>query len=160
DPVWSDFDGRGTQIAPKLSDTQTEKVWDPFYGVEPAGRLMFSEASRPAGDLTPGRLDARRQLLGQYDRLRPALDQLAQCRAFSGNQERAFGLVSSSKVRTALDVQREPMALRERYGMTLFGQAALAARRLVETGVKFVSVFWDPFGPHGGSVWDTHANHF
>lgn len=50
--------------------------------------------------------------------------------------------------------------LRERYGMTLFGQSCLAARRLVEAGAKFVSVFWDPFGPHGASVWDTHSNHF
>lgn len=44
--------------------------------------------------------------------------------------------------------------------MTLFGQSCLAARRLVEAGAKFVSVFWDPFGPHGASVWDTHSNHF
>jgi arylsulfatase A-like enzyme len=52
------------------------------------------------------------------------------------------------------------MALREAYGMTLFGQACLAARRLVEAGTRFVSVFWDPFEPFGGSCWDTHANHF
>ena len=44
--------------------------------------------------------------------------------------------------------------------MTLFGQSCLAARRLVEAGARFVSVFWDPFGPHGASVWDTHSNHF
>ena len=44
--------------------------------------------------------------------------------------------------------------------MTLFGQACLAARRLVEAGSKFISVFWDPVGPYGISVWDTHENHF
>lgn len=44
--------------------------------------------------------------------------------------------------------------------MTLFGQSCLAARRLVEAGARFVTVFWDPFGPHGASVWDTHSNHF
>ena len=44
--------------------------------------------------------------------------------------------------------------------MTLFGQFCLAARRLVEAGARFVTVFWDPFGPHGASVWDTHSNHF
>ena len=59
-----------------------------------------------------------------------------------------------------MDVGREPQSLRERYGMSLFGQSCLAARRLVEAGARFVSVFWDPFGPHGASVWDTHSNHF
>ena len=38
------------------------------------------------------------------------------------------------------------MAVRESYGMTLFGQACLAARRLVQAGGKFVTVFWDEFG--------------
>jgi uncharacterized protein (DUF1501 family) len=43
--------------------------------------------------------------------------------------------------------------------MTLFGQAALAARRLVEAGSRFVSVFWDEYGL-AGSGWDTHWNHY
>ena len=46
------------------------------------------------------------------------------------------------------------------YGMTLFGQACLAARRLVEAGCKFVTVFWDGFGQFAGCAWDTHANHY
>jgi hypothetical protein len=69
-------------------------------------------------------------------------------------------LIGSNQIRNALDVGKESPALRERYGMTLFGQSCLAARRLVEAGARFVSVFWDPFGPHGASVWDTHSNHF
>src|SRR5690606_33850721 len=76
------------------------------------------------------------------------------------HQHRAFSLIGSNRMRAALDVHREKPALRERYGMTLFGQSCLAARRLVEEGTRFVTVFWDPFGPHGASVWDTHANHF
>jgi len=40
-------------------------------------------------------------------------------------------------------VGREPLPLRESYGMTIFGQGALAARRLVEAGSRFVTVFWD-----------------
>ena len=54
---------------------------------------------------------------------------------------------------------REPAAVRESYGMTLFGQAALAARRLVEAGSRFVSVFWDEYGL-AGSAWDTHWEHY
>src|SRR5581483_4449198 len=53
----------------------------------------------------------------------------------------------------------EPMPLRESYGMTLFGQSALAARRLVEAGSRFVSVFWDEYGL-AGSAWDTHWDHY
>jgi uncharacterized protein (DUF1501 family) len=52
-------------------------------------------------------------------------------------------------------VKREPRSLRERYGMTLFGQATLAARRLIESGSRLATVFWDEFGP-ANSAWDTH----
>jgi uncharacterized protein (DUF1501 family) len=44
--------------------------------------------------------------------------------------------------------------------MTLFGQSCLAARRLVEAGSRFVTVFWDAFGLFGNGAWDTHANHY
>ena len=71
----------------------------------------------------------------------------------------AYELIGSEKVRTALDLNREPQRLRESYGMTLFGQAALAARRLVEAGSRFVTVFWDEFGL-AGSGWDTHWDHY
>ena len=46
------------------------------------------------------------------------------------------------------------------YGMTLFGQSCLAARRLVESGTKRrFSVFWDEYGL-AGDAWDTHFDHF
>jgi uncharacterized protein (DUF1501 family) len=71
----------------------------------------------------------------------------------------AYNLIGSARVRAALDVGREPLPLRESYGMTVFGQACLAARRLAEAGSRFVSVFWDEFGL-AGSGWDTHWDHF
>jgi uncharacterized protein (DUF1501 family) len=72
----------------------------------------------------------------------------------------AFSLITSSKMREALDIGRESMAVREQYGMTLFGQACLAARRLVEAGGKFITVFWDGYGQFSSCAWDTHANHY
>src|SRR5207245_128062 len=57
-------------------------------------------------------------------------------------------------------IAREPLALREAYGTTLFGQACLAARRLVEAGARFVTVFWDGFGQFAAGGWDTHAYHY
>jgi len=88
------------------------------------------------------------------------LDNTAESRRWNDQQQRAFSLVGSNRIRLALDVHRESPATRLRYGLNLFGQSCLAARRLVEAGARFVSVFWDPFGPHGASVWDTHSNHF
>ena len=67
--------------------------------------------------------------------------------------------MSSDQMRRALDVGREPRQLRDRYGMTVFGQGCLTARRLVEAGSRFVSVFWDEFGL-AGSGWDTHWDHY
>jgi hypothetical protein len=66
----------------------------------------------------------------------------------------------SGKMREALDIGREPIQVRERYGMTLFGLACLAARRIIEAGGKFVTVFWDGYGQFANCAWDTHNNHY
>ena len=60
-------------------------------------------------------------------------------------------------MRQALDVRKVSEKQRRRYGMTLFGQSCLAARRLVASGGKFVTVFWDEIGPIN-TDWDTHWN--
>jgi hypothetical protein len=73
-------------------------------------------------------------------------------------QQRAFSLLTSEATRQAFDIQREPGPLRERYGRHKYGQSLLLARRLVEAGVRLVTVYW------GGKVnnplphWDTHFN--
>jgi uncharacterized protein (DUF1501 family) len=79
---------------------------------------------------------------------------------YDRQRQQALSLLLSGRAREALDVTREPLPLRERYGMTLFGQACLAARRLIEAGSKFVTVFWDGFGQFGNCAWDTHNNHY
>ena len=68
-------------------------------------------------------------------------------------------MLTSQRLRDALDVGREPMPLREKYGMTLFGQASLVGRRLLEAGVPLVSVFWDEYKVVN-TAWDTHFNHY
>ena len=62
-------------------------------------------------------------------------------------------------MRSAFDLGREPDETRALYGMTLFGQASLTARRLVEAGGRFITVFWDEYGL-AGTGWDTHWDHF
>ena len=161
DPFWTDFQGQGTVVVPALNaETQTERVLDPHAGIDPLGHFTLADGCQLPADLSPSRFDARRHLLGQFDAARPAFDNIAETFRWNEQQQRAFSLVGSHRIRQALDVDRESSTTRTRYGMNLFGQSCLAARRLVEAGVRFVSVFWDPFGPHGASVWDTHSNHF
>lgn len=103
-------------------------------------------------------LDRRRSMLKsvneQLGRLgdHPRLDELDRY------QERALSLVTSGATRRAFELSREPAAFRERYGRHKPGQSLLLARRLVEAGVRLVTVYW------GGKVnnplpfWDTHFN--
>lgn len=161
DPFWTDFAEPGTVIVPKLNaDSQTEMVADPHAGIRSDARLQLSEGCQLNSDLSNSRFDARMHLLNQFDASRRTLDRIAGVSQYGEHQLRAMSLIGSGRIRKALDVGNESPELRARYGMTLFGQSCLAARRLVEAGARFVSVFWDPYGPHGASVWDTHSNHF
>jgi len=160
DPFWTDFSGTGTVVVPKLADGQTEQVRDPHGGIDAAGRFQLSPGCQLPPELSRERFDARVHLLNQFDTARAQIERRMAAGEYGAHQERAVSLVGSNAIRDALDVGREPDDRRARYGMTLFGQSCLAARRLVEAGARFVSVFWDPFGPHGASVWDTHSNHF
>jgi hypothetical protein len=160
DPVWAAFDGPGTRPAPHYTENQRKTFHDPFAGVTPAGRFRLSRAGRPLPDVGVERLHLRRALLEQFDRARAGAEMGQRCGAFDRYQQMAFTLVTSGRMRAALDIGRETNKVRESYGMTLFGQACLAARRLVEAGSKFVTVFWDGYGQFSGCAWDTHANHF
>ena len=75
-----------------------------------------------------------------------------QIRATGEFYNRAYALLSSQEARAAFDLKKEPDTMRDVYGRTSFGQSALLARRLVETGVRFVTL------SVGG--WDTHFNGF
>jgi hypothetical protein len=160
DPVWTDFDSHGLKTVPKLTDNQTEAVFDPFAGVSADGRFRLSGGGEVPTDVPMERFGRRRSLLDQFDDTKRRLDDDSHTRSFDAYRQIAWSMITSNRMREAIDVSREPEPVRERYGMTLFGQATLAARRLAEAGGRFISVFWDPFGPFGGSCWDTHANHF
>lgn len=160
DPVWADFDGEGTRVTPRYTDGQTRDFRSPFGGVTPAGRFHLSSAGQLPADVPSDRLGRRRSLLEQFDRLRRQHDVGAAGGAFDHYQRTAFSLLTTSRMREALDIGREPLTVRESYGMTLFGQACLAARRLVEAGCKFVTVFWDGYGQFANCAWDTHNNHY
>lgn len=158
DPVCPVFDGPGLKLAPRYTDGQPKQFLDPFAATTPEGRFRLGGAGIDA--VSPERLGLRRSLLRQLDQARVRLEAAGEAGAFDTFQERAFSLLLSPRMREALDIGQEPAALRERYGMNLFGQSCLAARRLVEAGGRFVSVFWDGYGQFAGCAWDTHANHY
>ena len=101
------------------------------------------------------RLNRRESLLRQFDGRRRSVESSSKQRAYDGYRQRAFSLVTSEKVRTALDIRRESAAKRDRYGRHLFGQSTLVARRILEAGCRFVTVAWDTVD---GYSWDSHRN--
>ncbi len=105
--------------------------------------------------LTLDRLNRRQRLVEQFDAQRRLLDASRVVETHDRIRQRALALVTSTKVRAALDIRQEPDRLRDRYGRHLFGQSTLLARRLVEAGARFVTVLWD--APDGYS-WDSHVH--
>ncbi|MCC2669979.1 MAG: hypothetical protein K0Q72_2450 [Armatimonadetes bacterium] len=106
--------------------------------------------------LTPQRLLRRQRLLGEVDRHREALSNLAAVRSLRDHQDAALNLVTAPAARRAFDLSLESPTLRERYGSSAFGQGLLLARRLVESGVRLVTVNW----ARDDAFWDTHAQNF
>ncbi len=151
DPVWTQFDGQPTETARRVYD-----FLDPYLGIRPDGRFKVGGDPLP-GDVPLDRLNQRVSLLQQFESARRSLDGPA--RQFDRHRAAAHAMLTSAKTAQALDLGRESPRLRDSYGMTLFGQAALTARRLVEAGSRFVSVFWDEYGLDG-TAWDTHDQHY
>jgi uncharacterized protein (DUF1501 family) len=111
-------------------------------------------------DVPRERVNRRQVLLRDLDRQVQGFDRL-QREGLDANHERAFALLSSSRVASAFDLSKESPAIRERYGMNIHGQAVLQARRLVEAGVPLVTVYWQNDGITNVSVyWDTHSRNF
>jgi hypothetical protein len=159
DPTWTEFVGHGTKKAHK---TLTDKVWDDFEfyrGVTVQSRLRLPGMSEAASsELSIDRLNNRRSLLDQMEDLRRG-ESASGLPGVDRNRAQGYRLLDNPRFRNAFDIGQETEATRTAYGMTLFGQSALTARRLVEAGGRFVSVFWDEFGL-AGTGWDTHWDHF
>lgn len=112
-------------------------------------------------DVSETRSNQRRKLLESIDNQLSHLENDLRVSARSSHYERAYSLLSARGAVEAFDLSREPMEVRERYGMNVHGQSVLQARRLVEAGVPFVTVFWPNDGLTNVSVyWDTHNRNF
>jgi len=156
----------------------------PFVGLAPTaghppygspghpGYLGVTHAAfRPSGEarndmklngIDRSQLKDRKQLLASFDKMRRDRDATGMMKGIDAFQERAFELLSSSALAEALDISKEPQAIRDRYGKgdsKNYGDGAprnlehfLMARRLVEAGARVVTL---NFGR-----WDFHSNNF
>ncbi len=117
-----------------------------------AAKFDVRDITPPAG-LSHERVDHRRAILARLDKLQRQAD--LQPDAFDALDEHyktAFNMITSPETKRAFAIDQEDAAVRDGYGRTRFGQSCLLARRLIESGVRFVTV------TDGG--WDTHQNNF
>jgi hypothetical protein len=130
-------------------------AYDPLFVPQDPSRPDFHPFPAAAGAASQRLADCR-VLLAEVDRQRRSLEAAAAVRSFDDYHEKALSLVTSPAARRAFDLAREPDRARDRYGPSAFGQGLLLARRLVEAGVRLVTVNW----ARDDAFWDTHADNF
>jgi uncharacterized protein DUF1501 len=150
---------RDGSVVPGQHASFLGKQHDPLLILQDPNSPEFKlpELSLPGG-LTPERLQDRRSLLQMLDKQVGLMDRLPAARGLEAYHERAFAMLSSPKVKEAFDLNKEPASVRDAYGRTMYGQSVLLARRLIEIGVRIVTVYY--CNPGGGFIWDTHKNNF
>lgn len=133
-----------------------DKADNPYFRDCTEEELNFQiQGLAPPPEVVLDRLSARQTLLQQFDAARTQFDANAATQTRGRLYERAFELCQSEKIRSALDLSREDVSVRDRYGRHLFGQSTLLGRRLIEAGARFVTVQWE--APDGYS-WDSHIH--
>ncbi|HXD86804.1 MAG TPA: DUF1501 domain-containing protein [Urbifossiella sp.] len=132
---------------------------------DPLEKIAANKARDPAPhptvlppDVDETRLVAREGLLKRLEGQEEVLQRTGGA-GLDDSRDQAMRMVTSPVVRRAFDIEKEPPRLRDAYGRNEYGEAFLLARRLVESGVKVVSVIWMYIMPNGGvaNVWDNHG---
>jgi len=130
--------------------------------------LAMLQGLEPRDELPELRLDGRRSLLSQIDGAAASLTNLPSSSDRDPLNRQAYELLSTPSATRAFDLESEPARVRDRYGRNRAGQACLLARRLVERGVPWVTVFFN-HGIRGQDKapaetdeygWDTHNDIF
>ena len=152
---------RDGSIVPGQHASFLGKGHDPLFFLQDPNAVDFRlpELSLPA-TLSAARLQRRRSMQQLVDRQTRLLDYSDAARGLDDYYTKAISMLTSDRVRRAFDLASEPAPVRARYGRTTYGQGCLLARRLVEAGVKFVTVYFS--NSIGGRVvgkggWDTHG---
>ncbi len=154
---------RDGSVTPGQHASFLGKTFDPFYVGQDPNRKDFRlpELSLPAS-MPMERLDDRRGLLRTIDEQADLLSTSPTAQGIDAFYDRALTMLASPKVKRAFDLSAEDPKLRDDYGRTTYGQSCLLARRLVESGVRFVTVYFSATigNGNGGGGWDTHNNNF
>ena len=152
---------RDGSIVPAQHASFLGKRHDPLRFTENPNDPNFKlpELTLP-GSLSVDRLQRRREMQRLIDQQSKLMDHSREARGFDDYYQRAISMLTSAGVRKAFDLSSENKAVRDRYGRTSYGQSCLLARRLVESGVKFVTVYFS--SSIGGrrindGGWDTHG---
>ena len=132
-----------------------------FYGAQYAPFTIETDPVQPdfevrdlniAEGIDERRFHLRKKLLVGAQKLGAQSGPVGRAKTMSSYYEKAFELVTSPQAKKAFRIQEEPEQLRQRYGLTSIGQCSLLARRLVESGCRFIGI------DHGS--WDTHVDNF
>jgi hypothetical protein len=134
------------------------KPYDPFIlNADPAVPNFKVPDLLPPEYLTAVRAERRQKLRDAVDGAVANFEKTAAAKQMDDNFKLAYKLMSSAKARDAFALEKEPAKVKDRYGRTRFGQSMLMARRLIEAGVRFVTVnmFETVFDE---LTWDIHGS--
>jgi len=134
------------------------KAYDPFVlNADPSKKDFKVPDLLPPQEIGEARLQRRRELREIVDDTVKNFEASESAKLMDSNFADAYRLMTSTKAREAFDLTKEPEKVRQRYGMTRFGQSCLLARRLIETGVRFVTIntFITVFDE---ITWDIHGS--
>src|SRR5436305_885592 len=134
------------------------KAYDPFVlQADPSKKDFKVPDLLPPGYLGEARTERRKKLRDIVDGTVKEFEGSENAQLMDSNFASAFKLMTSTRAREAFDLSKEPQNVRDRYGMTRFGQCCLLARRLIEAGVRFVTVntFLTVFNE---ITWDVHGS--
>ncbi len=153
---------RDGSITPGQHASFLGKRYDPFFFGADANSRSFAlpELELPRSvDLA--RLNRRRDLLDVVDSQLKLKEQSAIAEGMDEFQQQALSILAAPGLKQALDIGQEPEWLRDAYGRTTYGQSCLLARRLIEAGTRFVTVYFSSgIGGKGSEGWDTHQDNF
>jgi len=134
------------------------KTYDPFVlNADPSAKDFKVPDLLPPKEISEVRLQRRREMRSLVDESVKNFEGSESAKLMDQNFTDAYRLMTSTAAREAFDLTQEKPAVRERYGMNRFGQCCLLARRLVERGVRFVTVntFITVFNE---ITWDIHGS--
>ncbi|HZP83971.1 MAG TPA: DUF1501 domain-containing protein [Chthonomonadaceae bacterium] len=134
------------------------KAYDPFVlNADPSDKNFKVPDLLPPDYIDAIRAERRRKLREAVDGAVKAFETSQDARLMDSNFHQAYTLMSSAKAREAFEISKESEATRDKYGRNKFGQSCLLARRLVERGVRFVTInmFETVFDE---LTWDIHGS--